>query len=414
MCFSEETPRVSPYSALLVIVLKEMSRFCTRMLCLVVAILPLRGNRSPIDTSNIHDHRDLRVVKHFSAYYSRLYEQKNVCSRIEKLVSQGGTHAAPLVVSPLLRSSNFEAARLTLLVSAFVTPEPNFHHLEIDEVMCANLANPSFAEVHVLLQGTMCPHFQRRFGSPAKMKCVEVASQPKYWDLFQYASQKLASRVVVLANGDILFDTSLQRLQPQKMNGSFAFVLSTDSASANPLYEYLYETPCDTWSHCKRDGVEQHSWDAFVFRSPLPWPVDSASYAYVHVEKLLHVVMNTPGAENRAAFALQLMGLRVLNACDHLHAVHWHCGPLTHNKAGYKRVYVPPPPNIKNQLTQIYHNIAAAQSALSRNETRNTRALKWLRVAQKRLRLVIDGRSSHIKTSKCLQDCPAINYGPIS
>ena len=389
-----------------------MSRFCTRMLCLVVAISPLRGNRSPSNTSNIHHQRDLRAAKHFSAYYSRLYEQKNVCSRIEKLVSQGGTHAATLVTSPLLRSSNFEAARLTLLISAFVPSEPNFHHLEIDEVLCANLANPSFAEVHVLLQGSLCTNFRRRFGFPVKMLCVEVASQPEYWDIFQYASQTLASRVVVLANGDILFDTSLQRLESQEMNGSFAFVLSTDSARANTLYEYLYGTPCDTWSHCKQDGVQQHSWDAFVFRSPLPWPVDSASYTYLHVERLLHVVMNTPGAENRAAFALQMMGLRVLNACDHLHAVHWHCGPLTHHKAGSKRVYVPPPPNIKHPLTQIYNNLAAAQSALSRNETHNSPAQKWLRIAQKRLRLMLEGRSSHIKTSKCFQDCPAINYGP--
>ena len=31
-------------------------------------------------------------------------------------------------------------------------------------------------------------------------------------------------------------------------------------------------------------------------------------------------------------------------------------------------------------------------------------------VAQKRLRLVLQGRSSHIKTSKCLENCPAIAY----
>ena len=388
---------------------EEMSRFLlVRGLVILLLFVPLHGTQQSSVINNAPQYPN--EVSKITINYEQLYQQENICFRIEKLVKKGGVHANLLLASPILRSSDFEATRLTLLVSAFVPTKANFHHLEIDEVLCANLANPSFAEVHVLLQGSTCRNFRRKFGFPNKMVCVEVQAQPHYWDFFHYASEKLASRVVVLANGDILFDTSLQRLKHNEMNGSFAFVLSTDSARANSLYEHLYGVPCDTWSHCSKDGVQQHSWDAFIFRSPLPWPVNSASYTHQQIKRLLNVVMNTPGAENRAAFGMQLMGLRILNPCDHLHALHWHCGPLTHHKTGSPRVYVPPRPKIKSHLTRIYHDLAAAQKALRKYKGSDGSAQNWVRAAQKRLRFVLKGQSSHIKTYKCIQDCPAINY----
>jgi len=211
-------------------------------------------------------------------------------------------------------------------------------------------------------------------GRVAQIKCLDRhESQPSYWEMFDLASNKLDldSEVVVMGNGDGSTDETIGLLSA--VEPGVAVMLSvtgfgadstltewqTNNLLRQPTAQKVFESligpfteVCDPIpkSRCLRTFEQRKSqalmtfeeghpgewhyfrwpeqmlsWDAYIFRRPLP-PLSP---------KVLHpgIFMNMPGAENRAGMALYLaLGKDSLiynntlpNACGHVNWYHYHC-----------------------------------------------------------------------------------------
>jgi hypothetical protein len=153
--------------------------------------------------------------------------------------------------------------------------------------------------------------------------CTPVSRQPTYKEFFEYADKNLKHETVLLANTDVVFDTSLGLVDLKALaTHQFAHVLSVRPPAYSAEYRQHFGRECDATPRCTIglfDGWDLGgmSWDAYLFHSPLPRRING--------EHLNHF-MNTMGGENRAAYQLEVTaGLKLYNPCMHVHAFHWHC-----------------------------------------------------------------------------------------
>jgi hypothetical protein len=248
--------------------------------------------------------------------------------------------------------------RLILLTTSFV-PSSTYHNPHVHEmymVLWMNAMSEVFYQVHVITEsdcGELLGQLERcadEIASTAvanesligwemmkeKFVCVpsRTGRQPNYGDFFEYANKSLAGNMVLLANGDIVFDETLRRIAPERiMTGEIAFVLGVRKPAQHGSYKAIFGTECGApavadqcsvgpWQGTKAASAGQ-SWDAYIFAAPLP-----SGFPYSNED----VHMNIYGAEHVAAYAFEKSGIKLYNPCEHIHAFHWHCqGHKMHN-----------------------------------------------------------------------------------
>jgi len=156
-----------------------------------------------------------------------------------------------------------------------------------------------------------------------KVKCVPVEVQPTYTAFFQYANEHMQGRIVLLSNTDVAFDSTLSLVRRGILAaGRIGFVLSVQSPPHRGQYREVFGSECDVPNRCLyKSGMfgDGMSFDAYIFHSPL---LGRKKVDWRHIDH----VMNLYGAENRAAFELEVhAGVNLSNPCRHVHAFHWHC-----------------------------------------------------------------------------------------
>jgi hypothetical protein len=248
---------------------------------------------------------------------------------------------------------------MVLLTSAFLPSfvGSNSHVNEIYAAVNMNLLNDFLAEVHILTESN-CSQLKRTLsqhaiGMPnafeiirqidAKLTCAmtEDRQQPTYADFFRYANETFSGRVVLFCNADVVFDDSLARIDPEPIKRQeHGYILSVQPPPHDASYKAVFNRECDNTPRCvvgKWQGggwwgqtYAGCSWDGYVFSPPL-----SSSVDLKHVD----IVMNLKGAENLAAYQLEVnAGLKLYNPCYHVHAYHWHCqGGKMHTQNNFVR-----------------------------------------------------------------------------
>lgn len=231
--------------------------------------------------------------------------------------------------------------KMSLLTSAFIPAwGDNPHTHEIYTSLLVNLLNDAFYDVHVLTESNCTALLEQlewwaakmpnvtsvRLAMRKKLVCAQCPTlrQPTYKDFFEYANNALDGGLVLFANGDIVFDETLRRLQPDELlKGKFALILSVLPPPQNGYYKQIHGFECTNSPRCAvgswqggAGGSAGVSWDAYIFASPLPptfkpWEGD--------------VIMNIYGAEQVAAHLFEEIGLTLYDPCYHVHAFHWHC-----------------------------------------------------------------------------------------
>mmetsp|Transcript_591 Transcript_591/g.1617 ORF Transcript_591/g.1617 Transcript_591/m.1617 type:complete len:418 (-) Transcript_591:65-1318(-) len=240
--------------------------------------------------------------------------------------------------------------RFVLVTSLFVpTDTSSGHTIELFAALVVNLANPFIEDVHVLLESAgkdECAGFPATLAAYApaglapngmgKITCVPVGRQPTYADFFKYVNSALPQRDVLLANTDVVFDATLSLLE-RPLRTDMAHVLSVQPPLYSGRYKEIFGTECSSTPRCTQGKYNGFAWtgnsfDAYLFRSPLPQGINMTSIDHV---------MNLLGAENGAAYELEVNGGRKLsNPCVHVHAYHWHCvGGKMHNSARCDNVH---------------------------------------------------------------------------
>ncbi|KAJ1495718.1 hypothetical protein T484DRAFT_3236711 [Baffinella frigidus] len=157
---------------------------------------------------------------------------------------------------------------------------------EVKECMRQNMANPMLRHVHVLTEEPMdLDEFQRG----DKLVQYVQGSWLSYVDAIQYAHRFLRNKVVILANADVHFDKTLEKVVNLDLRGRALaltrFDVKPQGLAFNP-------------------GAAPISQDAWIFRAPLPGTLQNVDFK-----------LGKPGCDNRFAFELRVAGLRVTNPC---------------------------------------------------------------------------------------------------
>ena len=282
-----------------------------------------------------------------------------------------------------------------LLVSTFV----NHNHKHMAEVLCAlaeNIMSPSLQKVHALHEGSpetliaaildASAHYPGSnleyevclpFVLSAKLVVVRTKEQASYPELIYYACTKLGGERVLLSNTDVVFDSSLDRLERDRISFHdrrtvYVFSVTAPRADAGPYLErfnnsgwparcakeartrcFLNETKQNDERSVQNKRISSsprpgRSYDAFLFYSPLPVELLRDSHWMYPKPYPRGIFMNNLGGEHVVGYLLRLMGMKLLNPCRFVPAWHWHCsGQKMHYKldeGGRPDTVVPPAP----------------------------------------------------------------------
>mmetsp|Transcript_173745 Transcript_173745/g.551627 ORF Transcript_173745/g.551627 Transcript_173745/m.551627 type:complete len:480 (+) Transcript_173745:54-1493(+) len=248
---------------------------------------------------------------------------------------QAASTAAPSQIS--------NATGVVLLTSLFARKLGPFdrpdHYRELLAAVGTNLMNIHLAKVHVLFEGSAasCESLPqlilavdpRVSPSLGKLRCFNVSAQPMYADFLGHANAHLRGWVTIVANTDIAFDDTLRHIDPLQFeaNANLAFVLSVMDPQSTAEWQSAYRCAvgrnCTAVRRCTLGRGGGRSWDAFVFRAPLPQSLDLSRLGFL---------MNINGAENVAAYELARAGMQFWNPCLKVHAIHWHCSVKMHHR----------------------------------------------------------------------------------
>ncbi|MDB0053749.1 hypothetical protein N9F40_01800 [bacterium] len=232
------------------------------------------------------------------------------------------------------------------------------HWYETLAAIQANVKNDFLEELHVILDGSDNSHFncdslQLRLRSVAYVKknelfCHARRNQPTYYDMFQYALQKdFFGKIVILANADMTFDTTVRHLTSIPHNT--VYVIATQGApnlesDLPDVREYLSSVKglmdlntSKPVTRCYLDR-ERYSWDAFAFR---PEKLKLEYFLFDDVVSQTKFYMNEMFAENAAGHAVYAgsQGVeRVYHVCDFVNAWHYHFATKMHRVVNSQRV----------------------------------------------------------------------------
>ena len=247
----------------------------------------------------------------------------------------------------------------TLVNSFWEDSNQNQRYKEILGAMRANIMNKGLAELVVMYEtgaddkDKACRDLEALLTAPlddlklphAVVTCVSrPKGQPTYENLFEYSNtqpdQPFKGSVVVVANGDVVLDDTIEQLP--HFVGHVAYALTVNSnINAGVFQTAAGFKPCPKKRGSKvknmrcpffgtdKNGPKALSYDGFAFKPPLP--ASFAAKARAH--KIgLDEVMNKLGMENRAKCALEAAGVLVLSSCIWVRLQHYHtCGGYSHN-----------------------------------------------------------------------------------
>jgi hypothetical protein len=178
-----------------------------------------------------------------------------------------------------------------VLVGAWYREREPVRWQELVTCLARNVANPHIAEVHLLLEeaDVECP----LLGHP-KLRVFAHGRRATFRALFDHANRSLAGRSVIVANADIHFDDTLERVGAGDLDGA---LLCLSRWELGGLYE------------------EPRSQDAWLFAAPLP-------------DIACDFELGRPGCDNRLAWEAQRAGLRVANPARSVRAHHVHASAI--------------------------------------------------------------------------------------
>ena len=182
-----------------------------------------------------------------------------------------------------------------LLLSLWNCPDPARRE-ELLLCLRRNAANPSIARLHLFIEEDALSW--RDSLPPDRCTVIEHRGYPTFAEFIDHANRHLAGEVVAIANSDIHFDSSLERLRQFDFTNTLLALTRHNSA------------PYIAW-HGRVWERNYGSQDAWIFRAPLR-PFATAA------------VPGWFGCDGLLARELQQAGVRVLNPSLDVKAWHVH------------------------------------------------------------------------------------------
>ena len=168
-------------------------------------------------------------------------------------------------------------------------------------------------KVHILCENSKDPDVikAQNLREDWKLHFHFLGRRMRYKDAFQYASNNLLRRNVMIMNADCYVDKGFERLDESILNRKTMYALTRHETPASVRY-------CNARDFCGPTAKYIGSHDAFLFRLLVPLPsqlLDSIDYR-----------PNLIGIETVLIFNFQKYGrFEIKNPCKILYIVHYHC-----------------------------------------------------------------------------------------
>ncbi|EAR50129.1 hypothetical protein OG2516_18965 [Oceanicola granulosus HTCC2516] len=247
------------------------------------------------------------------------------------------------------------AARPLTLFVPFYTPRDPERAAELQTCLETNLASGLFERI-VLLQDDDTP----RPGDDPRLVQVRLESRPTYRDWLRQARALCPGGIAVLANSDILFDTTIRRLRELFAADPGAFV-------ALSRHERRGE---ETWPH-PNPRRSQDTW------AMLPEAEVDETMAHQ-----LEIPLGTVRCDNKVAYLFAINGFRLHNPMHQIRSVHLHESEIRYYdrtgdhtlKGGMALVHPAPALGVPSKVeTEVW----VVDSAQLRRPTLNRALEKW-------------------------------------
>ena len=123
---------------------------------------------------------------------------------------------------------------------------------------------------------------------------------------FEYANDNFQNEIIVFANNDIFYDTTLLKVKKQNMNNKclalLRYDITDDDSSCN----------IDIFKKYHVDEPRTDSQDTWIMKTPIKVPKESDFY------------FGVPGCDNHIAFLLSKEDYQVFNPCYDIKTYHLH------------------------------------------------------------------------------------------
>lgn len=244
-----------------------------------------------------------------AAYFS-LFIGSHVIDVTEQYYRFVAEHRQAGLGPSLLRDADLpKQIKFALIVQYYEPRGPNADDRlkELQRCIRANVESGAFDEVHILLESSpTVPIFPPETQFYAEVKHVVLGRRLMFSDAIHYANDNLQGKVCVLANADIMYDSTIRRLElllPENGNDSSSgkvIAALTRWQPSNSSKEWVFWNRID-------------SQDTWAWRPPL------------HVKTNANFFMGIPRCDNHLAYILESSGHIVRNfALDivtrHIHA----------------------------------------------------------------------------------------------
>jgi hypothetical protein len=125
---------------------------------------------------------------------------------------------------------------------------------------------------------------------------VRCENRPTYNDFISYCDNNLTGEICILANGDIMFEKSLEQINKENLENKFLALSRWDYQPNNTITHFDWDFSQDCW----------------IFLSPMN-NFTGGNYT-----------MGLPGCDNRITHEVESHGLRVLNPSKLIRTIHLH------------------------------------------------------------------------------------------
>ena len=200
---------------------------------------------------------------------------------------------------------------ITLTSQKEATPKINDRVKEVMYVLQKNLQHPLVISMHVIAANkTLLEKALRKEGvGDDKFSIYDNSRPPTMKEVFQYVSDHLMNKIVVVSNGDIYLGSGFDRLNHTTMTEQrIMYALTRHHAP---------ESNCtEGGALCSLPYYGSHDTFVFILKEPIPSDVlDELNYQ-----------LGSPGSENRLMWAFQTkLNYCLLNPCFVLKTYHFHC-----------------------------------------------------------------------------------------
>jgi len=191
-----------------------------------------------------------------------------------------------------------EQAPTNILIRSYYRDSVRARRDELLACLRLNATNPYIGELHVLIEDATPPQ-ELRNAIPEdvqrKLLPFPVSRRVTYRDLFDHANRQGDRRKAIVANSDIWFDSSLQRLRRYDLEGKLLCLSRWDIQPNGRTLFYDCVTSQDAW----------------IFQTPIR-------------EFYCDFFLGTPACDNRLAWEAEHAGLIVSNPSLSIRANHLH------------------------------------------------------------------------------------------